>query len=126
MLVLEQALCEIDEAGDQLVVTPSGHRYKGTFLHPNTKLCGISLQTNVVAANTQAIDSLLSSLQALLNAEGCNLSQFGEVVVAKQNAEAYKASITRSFLPSDIAERYALIVHPTLSTGTSALGCKVS
>ena len=87
MLLLEQALCEIDEMEEYLVVTPDKYRYKGSFLPEGVKLCGISLQTNVVEANTQALHSLLQSLQSLLNAEGCNLSQFGEVVVEK-NKEA--------------------------------------
>jgi uracil phosphoribosyltransferase len=141
MLLLEQALCEIDEMEDYLIVTPSGHRYKGSFLSEDVKLCGISLQTNVVEANTQALNSLLLSLQSLLNAEGCNLSQFGEVVVKKEdttsstsntsssrrttttatNTFVGTAKVSKSVLPSDIEDRYALIVHPTLSTGTSAM-----
>jgi len=170
MLLLEQALCEIDEMEDYLVLTPSGHRYKGSFLPEGVKLCGISLQTNVVEANTQALHSLLQSLQRLLNAEGCNLSQFGEVVVNKSDVrdsadhvasagdsatdsaadavitarlsrrlniprtlskaglaasvdsnQALGGFVSKSVLPSDISDRYALIVHPTLSTGTSAL-----
>ena len=132
MLLLEQALCEIDEQKTSLILTPSGHRYKGSFLPEGVKLCGISLQTNVVEANTQALNSLLQSLQSLLNAEGCNLSQFGEVVVEKEHNGStngttngtngtFGAKVSKSVLPSDIRDRYALIVHPTLSTGTSTL-----
>lgn len=125
MLLLEQALCEITEMEDYLVLTPSGHRYKGSYLPEGVKLCGISVQTNVVEANTQALNSLLQSLQRLLNAEGCNLSQFGEVVVEKTQQKQQQghdhATISKSVLPSDIRDRYALLVHPTMSTGTSTI-----
>ena len=143
MLLVEQALCEIDSE-EALVAAPSGHLYKGNFLPEHTRLCGISVQTNVVEANTTALNSLLLSLQALLNNEGCNLSHFGEIVVDKRGSDGASAAISggaggghsgssaladtrlgtaahvsKSVLPGDISSRYALLVHPTLSTGTS-------
>ena len=123
MLLLEQALCEIDDViEDKLIVTPNGHLYRGNFLHQSTKLCGISVQTGLVEANRVALNSLLSSLQELLQTEGCDLSRFGEIIVEKHDQGASKqplATVSHSELPGDIQERYALVVHPTLSTGTS-------
>ena len=134
MLLVEQALCEIDDSEEAIVVTPSGHLYKGNFLSEHTKLCGISVQTNIVDSNTKALNSLLGSLQALLNNEGCNLSHFGEIIVEKKSTQeagdgsqlstgfaskTTTARVSKSTLPSDLSSRYALLVHPTLSTGTS-------
>ncbi|KAI3433695.1 hypothetical protein D9Q98_003504 [Chlorella vulgaris] len=90
---------------ERTVVTPTGHQYVGVDFAK--KLCGVSI--------IRSGESMENALRAC-----CKGIKIGKILVHRVEDRVMDQEIVYEKLPTDIAERFVLLMDPILGTGGSA------
>jgi len=85
------------------VITPTGSEYHGTLF--STKICGVSI--------VRAGESMEAGLRAV-----CKQIKIGKILI-QRDEETAEPKLLYAKLPSDISQRYVLLLDPMLATGGS-------
>eukprot|EP00760_Papus_ankaliazontas_P012631 PhM_4_TR15467/c0_g1_i1/m.83003/K00761/upp, UPRT; uracil phosphoribosyltransferase len=91
------------------VVTPTGDRYEG--LEPAAGICGVSIM--------RAGESMEHALR-----DTCRGARIGKILIQRNEEDPDKRPMEKynyCKLPSDIADRFVLLMDPMLATGGSAI-----
>eukprot|EP01102_Stenamoeba_stenopodia_P009039 TRINITY_DN264_c0_g1_i2.p1 TRINITY_DN264_c0_g1~~TRINITY_DN264_c0_g1_i2.p1 ORF type:complete len:233 (-),score=47.24 TRINITY_DN264_c0_g1_i2:86-784(-) len=103
-LLIEDALSLLPVA-KKVVTTPTGEKYEGVTW--NVKLCGVSI--------VRAGESMENGLREVLKDV-----KIGKILIQRDEQTA-APTLYFSKLPTDIAERYVLLLDPMLATGGSCI-----